>query len=245
MKWNALGLLLLACSSEDPVPTKAEFCEQWADRACADSVVSACQAADKDACKLGQQGFCQSIVPDSFSEDGIKGCLDAVGAAYADADLTGDELRVVLKLGGACGKLIVGPSGGGESCSSDLDCNGSDGFECVIKGGRSKGTCQVPEEVGAGKRCEALQQTCQSGFYCDGSNCIETKLEGEECTINEECGPEGTCVDAECVPRLGVDSVCTQDDQCFSDLCYEFDDERTCTDRIRLSRSEPICEDLR
>jgi hypothetical protein len=32
--------------------------------------------------------------------------------------------------------------------------------------------------------------------------------------------------------------------QCSAGICYEFEGELTCTDRIVLSRAEPLCDDL-
>ena len=84
-------------------------------------------------------------------------------------------------------------------------------------------------------------------FYCDGANCIQAKTAGEACTNDEECGATGWCgADGSCAARLSVDAACTASNQCASDLCYTFSaGDQTCVDRLRLSRSEPVCENLR
>lgn len=242
-----LSLFLFSCSGDDAKPrTREVFCQEWAVQACSSAVVSACQATSAETCRLTQQGFCMNLVPNTFSDESADACLAAVGAAYADADLTGDELATVLELGAPCNRVVGGAAGRGETCANDGDCSGS-ALECVIKGGQSAGTCQVPEAVGAGLKCAAAQQVCVPGFYCNGANCIEAKGEGETCTNDQECGADGWCgADGLCASRLAVNEACTSSNQCLSSLCYSFASvDRTCIDRLRLSRSEPVCADLR
>jgi hypothetical protein len=249
-RFSALGLVLFfaSCSATDEksARTREEFCREWGNKACSSVVVSACQATDAEACRLKQQGFCESLVPTNFSDAAGDACLAAVGAAYEDADLTGDELVTVLELGGDCGRIVDGPSGRGESCTNSRDCQGPAGYECVIKGGQSQGTCQIPELVGAGLRCAAAQQVCMPGFYCNGANCIAAKAVEEACANDEECGSEGWCAAGVCAARLSVNEPCTASNQCSSALCYSFASaDSTCVDRLRLSRSEPVCANLR
>ena len=45
--------------------------------------------------------------------------------------------------------------------------------------------------------------------------------------------------------RVGVNGKCSQDYECESGICYDDGAEKSCTDRIRLAKAEPICEDLR
>lgn len=185
-------------------------------------------------------------MPRTFSDERADACLSAVEAAYADADLTGDELVTVLHLGPPCDAVVRGPQARGETCSENHDCDASNGFSCVKRGGSATGSCQVPELVGAGQKCEALQQTCGAGFYCNGENCIAAKDPGETCTSNDECGPTARCdTSSSCVARLAVGASCTQNEECASELCYMLGGSSTCVDRIRLSPAEPVCENLR
>lgn len=242
------GLFLgLACSSDDTAPqTVSSFCEQWAEGACSGQVVSACQAADANDCRASQIALCLDMLPsEGFAGSQAEQCLSAVRSAYADADLTADELGTVLRLGAPCDRLVSGPGGGGAMCNSRLDCDAPEGLDCVFKGEDTSGTCQVPTEVGAGLDCSAVNAVCAEGFFCDGENCIGGQSPGEACTVNRECN-DGYCSAGTCVASLAVDTPCTSDEQCASGLCYQFSaTEQVCTDRVRLSRSEPMCEDLR
>lgn len=248
----SLGLLwslLAGCSSADKESagmTREQFCQQWAEAACSTEVVSVCQAASVDACRLSQQGFCEDLVPAEFAPDQAGACLSAVKAAYQDADLTSTELLTVLRLGKPCDKLVRGPNKEGESCNSTLDCDAPSGFECVIKGSDTRGTCQKPVAKGAGLSCAAADQICMDGFYCDGSHCVEGKAIGDDCATQQECGTDAYCADdSTCTKRLAVDEVCTADIQCDSGVCYDYGSEKSCLDRLRLSRSEPACSNLR
>jgi hypothetical protein len=247
--WLISLLTLAACSSDDePQQTQPQFCQSWAAAACSMQVVSACQAADVGQCQAAQLSFCADLVPSQgFSAASGEACLDAVGAAYADADLTVDELKTVLRLAAPCDRLVRGPKSEGESCNEPLDCNGPEGYTCVIKGGQTSGTCQQPVTVGAGLDCSPLGAECTEGFYCNGQNCIIGHDVGVACVQTDECGTNGFCGPANtCVARRIVDEACTLDEQCVSGLCYRYGTgEQVCTDRVRLARTELICEDLR
>jgi hypothetical protein len=243
-------LTLAACSSDDPPPqqTQPEFCQDWAAAACSSQVISACQAADVSQCQAAQLSFCADLIPsEGFGAESGGACLAAVGAAYADADLTADELKTVLRLAAPCDRLVRGPKAQGEACNEPLDCNGPAGFTCVIKGGATAGTCQQPVTVGAGLDCSALGTECTEGFYCNGQNCIVGHDVGVACVRTDECGTEGFCSAANvCEARRTVDADCTLDEQCLSGLCYRYaSGDQVCTDRVRLARTELICEDLR
>lgn len=232
---------------EEPAPrTREAFCRDWASVACNDEVVSVCQAADAEACRQSQEDFCRSIAPDSFAGDRSQACIDAVAAAYEDGDLSGSELVTVRLLGAPCDELSRGPRDEGQSCTERDDCDSASGFDCVMKSDSVSGSCEVPEVVSPGEDCEADQQVCTSNFFCNGENCIAAQDLGDPCMHHEECGEEGFCdVDGECAARFDTGDPCDDDAQCAAGICYDFGDERICTNRIVLTRSEPICEDLR
>lgn len=240
-------LLAVGCSSDDSPQTPSSFCESWAEAACSEQTRSACQAADANQCQASQISFCLTKIPaEGFSGTKSDQCIDAVRSAYSDADLTASELRTVLLLEAPCDQLVTGPKDKGESCTSRLDCDAPEGYDCVFKGDSPTGTCQVPKQVGAGLDCSAVEAVCAEGFYCNGDNCIGGEDIGDPCASDEQCGTDGYCTAAGlCAERLPVESTCTLDEQCESGLCYEFPTGRVCTDRLRLSRSEPICNDLR
>jgi hypothetical protein len=142
--------------------------------------------------------------------------------------------------------LIKGSKDEGEDCDANEDCDGPAGFECVRHADAETGTCQVPEVTGAGKDCSSKRKICGAGFYCNGDNCIEAKDAGDGCTIQEECGEAAFCTTGgKCETRHKVGTECTSDIECDDGICYEYEGKKTCTNRIRLARSEPLCEDLK
>jgi hypothetical protein len=243
----ACGLLLFAACVKHKAPRSREgFCIDWAAAACSDEVVSVCQAKSVQACRDAQSTFCRSLVADGFSDATGDECINAVKKAYEDADLKSAELATVLRLGPPCDQLVIGPKSQGDSCTSRSQCDTSIGLECVQKSNADHGNCEHPTEVGGGRNCEAAQKTCEPGFYCNGSNCIEAKSPGDTCTIQEECAPAGFCDDTGmCKKSLATSDPCTTDLECATGICYEFVDGKVCTDRLRLSRTDPICDDLR
>ena len=125
LRLSTFGLILLlnACSGGDDAKprTREEFCQEWAKKACSSAVVSACQATSAEACRLSQQAFCARLVPATFSDSAANACLTAVGDAYADADLTGAELKTVLELGPPCNRIVNGASTLGEACTTSRE----------------------------------------------------------------------------------------------------------------------------
>jgi nitrous oxide reductase accessory protein NosL len=246
----SVAVAFAACSSsdDDEPDTPRSFCERWAAAACSSDVVSACQAADTDDCRVSQTAFCLDQLPASgFSGARAAECVDAVEAAYEDADITADEIATVLRFAAPCDQLVRGQQGEGESCDASRDCDTPSGFACVFKGGSNQGTCQLPASVGPGEDCSATNAVCGPGFYCNGDNCIAGERVGDPCTSNEQCGLTGYCgLTSTCEARRAVDSPCGFDEQCATGLCYAFSPtDQVCTDRVRLSRTEPLCEDLR
>jgi hypothetical protein len=233
-----------ACGEDEKPPRNREqFCHAWAEAACSENAVDYCQAADVEACQDTQDEFCHDLVPEDFSDTNGDECIDAVAAAYKDGTLDEDELAIVLRLGEPCNELVVGPGEEGDDCDELNDCDTSSGLQCIRKADADEGTCEVPEEVGGGRSCEAAQKTCEPGFYCNGKNCIEASAEVDDpCTIQEECGGVGYCSSAGvCAEGVDVGDACTTDHECLEGLCYD----GLCTDLIRLARSEPLCENLR
>ena len=253
LAWCSVGLVLSTlwgwgCGNDEKPPRSREaFCRDWAKAACSKEVLSVCQAESAETCHDAQEDFCRDLIPEDFSDVMGDECIAAVKDAYKDADLKAAELATVLRLATPCDQLIVGPKEEGESCSERSDCDTSLGLECVRKAGDDAGKCEVPEEVGAGRKCDAAQKTCPVGFYCDGSNCIEAKDLADDCTIQEECGEGGFCGDdGKCAEQLELDNTCTRDLECATGICYEYQPgDKVCTDRIRLARSEPLCDALR
>lgn len=238
--------LLFGCGEEESERTRAEFCADWAAAACSKETLSACQAANESACQDTQTAECLKLVPAGFSDAKGDACIDAVRAAYEDGDLRDEELGVVFKLAGPCALIVKGPGAVGDDCDDDSDCNAPDGLSCVKKTTDEEGTCQKPVIVAAGRDCSEAAQVCADGFYCNGENCVEAKASGRDCSSQEECASGLFCSEeGECQAGREVSASCESDVECESGICLGDDDEKTCTDRIVLARSEPICDTLR
>jgi hypothetical protein len=265
------GLLALvgACGEDEKEPAvgQAEFCSRWAAAACSQGTVDACQAASVEACRTAQQEGCMDQLGDDFVDSGSDTCINAIELAYMDADLTADELRLI-ELGGDCRTVVSGPGDEGDDCSEDRDCDRSASLECVIRDGSGVGSCQVPNQVGAGRSCDDPGDVCETDFFCSSTDyCLERFGDDEECSYSGQCNsdafcnldrsvadggspdggsPSGGSTAGVCEARHPTNDPCTENEQCQSGICYEFSStERVCINRLRLSRSEPICATLR
>lgn len=253
-----LGLALpLGCSGEEdpppnPLASRTGFCGSWAQAACQPAVVSACDAESVEHCVASQSDFCESVVPVSYSSLEADDCIRAVKTAYSDANLSAEEIQIVRYLAAPCNQLAEGTLDEGDECSADEDCNTAKGIYCIRKQGSETGSCQEPEEVVAGDFCDQPNQVCDAEHYCNGENCVVFKKTKGACAADYECKPEDRCVveaDAAsgiCTPRLEVHEVCSADEDCQSHYCVRESGatEGECASMIRLSHSEPLCDDL-
>lgn len=254
-----LGLCLpVACTVEedppDPLATSSGFCDAWAEAACQTDVVKYCNAKSVDDCQSTQGAFCRSIVPASYTSGRAKQCLDAVRDAYRDAELSPEELQVVLHLAAPCDRLSKGTRTDGQTCTKADQCDTAAGFSCITKLGASSGVCAKPELIEAGEPCDGPSQICKPGYYCDGENCISERRTGGSCEGDYECKPTDRCLkesaDAEkgtCELRADLGEPCAGDSDCQSGYCVieSSATEGECASTIRLSRTEPLCESLR
>jgi hypothetical protein len=240
-----LGLATGGCGSgsdggEREVITRSDFCEHWAEAACSPEVVSVCQASSTADCLAAQSAACLEKLPDSFVDRGVERCVKAVRQAYEDADLTASELDIVLRFRGPCSDIVIANESG-DTCEVDADCEPA--LTCILKD-EAEGTCEEPVTIEPGFSCSEPEETCEAGFYCDGSNCLAALMAGTDCSNDAQCDSDMYCDDI-CIERLNVNEECDSDSQCISGLCYKIDDEGTCLNRLRLSPSEPMCADLR
>jgi hypothetical protein len=246
------------CSSDQPGPgveedkfkNTAAFCKEWAEVACNDDVVENCNGT-RSGCVESQQSACEVIVPLGYKSTYAEDCLNAVEDAYADAELDAEELDVVLRLGGACATLIDGGGDEGDGCTESFDCDGVNGYECVIKPGETAGTCQTPNEVPTGDLCRADDAVCSPDDYCDPNTdrCI-TRLESEPCPFDAACpadyrcdiaadAPEGTCE-----PRLSNGDDCIANEECASGICLGATN-KVCASNVVLTVESSLCDTLR
>ncbi len=238
-------------AEEDKLKTEAAFCTEWAKAACNAEVVSACNSERAD-CLTAQKDFCRALVPTGYQSDNAEDCLRAVKDAYEDAELTSEELEVVLKLGGDCTGLTDGGQNEGDDCVASVDCDGVNGFECVVKAGDPVGTCQLPIPAGGGDPCDDPEIVCDEGFYCDGENCLRRKVADDACDSSEMCASDLQCVipsgatEGTCVPRFDTGDTCTTDGECVSGICLGLTEtDKICVESIRLAVLDPLCRELR
>ncbi|HEX6766180.1 MAG TPA: hypothetical protein VF103_11895 [Polyangiaceae bacterium] len=261
MKQNTLFFVLpvfslLGCSGSQPGPgteedklrTEPAFCAEWAKAACNEDVVNACNGT-RTECLATQKSACQVLVPPGYQSKYAEDCIDAVKDAYKDAELTAEELDVVLKLGGACKTLTDGGKEEGDSCTSSTECNGVDGFECVVKPGDAEGTCQIPVIVGGGRRCSAAESVCEPDFYCDGTNCVARLPEleacnGDVCEAGLRCEVGSGALEGACVLQLENGDSCVADEQCQSGVCIGAT-AKVCASNVVLTVESSLCDTLR
>jgi hypothetical protein len=240
-------------NTPNPLATADGFCTKWAENACSTAVVSACSATDAAACQDSQKAECLRRLPVGYSSEFAKQCLDAVKAAYADADLSQEELAVVRNFAEPCDKLIEGDGGDGAVCTDRTDCNTLQDLDCVKKAGEATGQCRVPDIVGGGISCVEPQKTCADGFYCDGSHCIERVAIGQPCANDDECTADARCASGSdggtgtCVARGDVTDPCTENADCKSDICVTLAGQSTgiCLSQVRLTAESTLCASLR
>ncbi|MCC6898532.1 MAG: hypothetical protein IT377_06135 [Polyangiaceae bacterium] len=249
----ALGLFVACGSSKkragDAYGTEEQVCQHWAEAACNAKVVEACAAASVESCVAKQTTYCLGSVPPYYSSENAKTCIEKVEAAYSDAKLTAEEVAVVRNMGAPCDKLNQGLKALGEVCEASDQCNSIEDQVCVIKPGDDSGSCQVPKLVGGGYSCTAADELCDVGFYCDGSNCIAKKGDGQACTKDIPCLEDFLCVDSggqgKCVAKGGTAAGCDADFECKSGICAKpATGSGKCVESVVLTPTDPVCQSL-
>ncbi len=262
MKFCAFLLGFIAClgacsakDTSDPYASVSDFCAAWGKSACNSTVVNHCSGQDTtpaltEVCIEKQQTFCEGLVNahTGYSSAQAKTCLDAVGRAYADATLTGTEIATVHQLGAPCDHLFKGPVAKGGACTADADCDTVHNVQCVMKDG--VGTCVTPTLVPNGTSCAAPEASCNVGFYCGNSNCIQQSPAKATCTADYQCAEGLVCssTDADaggasgtCTARVSQ-TMCTVDSDCTTNVCEVATGK--CVSSIFLSPAEAACGDL-
>ena len=108
----------------------------------------------------------------------------------------------------------MGPQSEGQSCDGDADCDTVGGYRCF---GESP-TCQIPTEVSGGGKCSDPAAVCATGFYCDGTNCLQAIGEGQSC-VDEPCTEDLICLAGTCTAKTANFQDCTANAECQSGLC--------------------------
>ena len=116
----------------------------------------------------------------------------------------------------------------GESCNRDVECRSNNCHDTAdICIGINNWIGECPSELSCsedrimcgfagndGSGLKKLNYKCANGFYCNENSCVESKEDGESCTLNNEC-QSNRCVGNVC-------SGCTLDNECEEEFtCSE------------------------
>lgn len=260
------GLLVLAavglvgaCSSSSGYATEADFCQALATAKCSNAVVTACYVGAPSA--QASQTDVQSCVAATAAEAncnplklvyhpiGSDVCVQTTTTAYADAVLARGDVDAMTQ---DC--ITVFNKGGtqGMRCEADTDCDTSTGLKCVLHAGA--GQCAVPQIVGAGLSCAAVNAACDVGLYCDsGLHCVEGNAAGQVCSTTIPCKTGLRCsAKGACAARLGNGAACTEDEECLGDgslgggFCTKARGQTTgtCTSVLQISALSSSCDEF-
>jgi hypothetical protein len=73
--------------------------------------------------------------------------------------------------------------------------------------------------------------------------------DGKTCGATLPCQDDLRCLQigaqSTCKPRLDIGSVCTENEQCVSELCGKVGDAYQCVATLVFSPNEPICAEFR
>jgi hypothetical protein len=245
----------------DPLTSKEGFCEAWAEAACNDTVVDACVAPSRTACRADQTQFCLRRVPDGRYElEAAEDCLAEVRSAYSDAVLTPEEYRTVVGseqdgFGSPCGNELrwgaEGAPGPGEECDARLLPCAGENLICVREASDA-GVVTVCRGIvirTGGETCGRPREVCEAGTYCDGSvdpnRCYARLGLGEDCT-DWPCREHLFCDETSnlCEAKGGLGDPCGSDEECSTGICLISSDRTLCADEVELSAFSPICREL-
>jgi hypothetical protein len=254
-----LGWVVVSgCAAEDPPDPLASvsgFCEAWSERVCTQDIVDVCGSPSVDKCKAAQVDDCLERIDDGrYTASGAAECLDAASKALLDAQLNLKEYSVLTQFGEQCNKLLTGPGEDGDACESDIDCDTTEGLECIKSPGSPEGECHEPDFIDPGGKCSGEAAVCQQGTYCYlGKNCIDKLEIGEECDAQNPCADDFLCSGvgdggaSTCISKVENGDGCSSNAECQSGLCSKVEelDQGRCTNRIVLSANAAECSALR
>lgn len=251
-----LGALLPAgaCDSTPPVneenllKDQAGFCRGLARSVCNPSVVQACYNSD-DKSLAGDTDKCVAAVsqltrcnPEAlpYHPSGGQACIDAYSAAYGDAALTLDEKNNVATV---CLAALSHKRGTGTSCVKNVDCDGSLGLRCILKG--DAGSCGTPVVIMPGVDCSAPNAVCGEDLYCDaGKHCVKKQAASKSCANNLPCDSQSICDKTmTCASKKGNGQSCELDGECSGGFCVKASGQMmgTCGSKLPLSALSDSC----
>jgi hypothetical protein len=244
-------MTLGSCSATDKGPKYPDvnsFCNGRAEAECSGEVIRACAAADAAHCIAKRQAACVGSTPTgtTYNSNSAEGCINAVSAAYSDARVTLEEN---VASNAACIRVFDGAGAVNATCTKDIDCKASAELRCVVGGGLSTGTCQVPERVQGGGSCAVSNQLCIDGFHCGATkHCDVNSQVAEPCDDTLPCVETARCAaTGMCEKRFDDGTACMADTECLHGICARGTGAAAglCVSQVTLAPNEPFCMDAR
>ncbi len=207
--------------------TVEAYCTARAEAECSPTAIARCKVKDTATCVAARKTTCRAAVPQGVKlvARRAEACVKALGEAYADAKLGPDELKSVSL---ACDSgVFAGPYGARAACTTSVDCDASQGLECLKNYGETTGKCLVVNRVEPAASCAGEADRCPASWYCETTTkvCVASKTSGEKCqpgyvycAAGLEClggGPFGGA----CRELGGTGEACDNDARCASGIC--------------------------
>jgi hypothetical protein len=241
--------LLASCGAKDD-PKYADissYCKGRAEAECSKEVLQACAIAEQSRCVTKRQAACVAAAPAgaTYNPSGAEACVNAVSTAFADARLSSQENRTVIE---TCAALYDGPGSANAPCQKDIDCKVSANLRCVLRGGATTGTCQVPQRVTGGGVCSSPAQSCVPDYHCGATDhCDVNSKVGEVCSDVLPCVEAARCSAGKCEKKFDDGTACVSDQECANALCARGSGaaQGVCVSQMSLAPNEPFCVDAR
>jgi hypothetical protein len=234
---------LAACGSGSKEMTVAQFTNDISEIEC-ERVTMACLVTQTDCLATRQVHWSdvasqQAATGRPFDPDMGKQCLSKTKSVYGALEkgmaISAEDYRDFLR---TCARIFHGPANLNEKCAADLDCTGS--LVCDIP----KQRCGNRIEVGPGKGCANVGESCSQGFTCllsDGVYmCVAKASKGTPCTSDESCLEALRCAGGVCADGLGVGYACQADENCATGFCEPY--ALKCGADIRFAPGSPACQ---
>ncbi|MEY4577761.1 MAG: hypothetical protein RL701_2464 [Pseudomonadota bacterium] len=207
-------------------------------------LVIACADDEKPAARTSEE-FCQAWASAACSTEVISVCQAASAEECRQSQEDFCRTLVPAKTfsdakGDACLAAVKAAYQDADLASEELATvlTLAEPCDTIIAGPKQRGdSCSDRSECDASAGYECVKKA--------DTGAIEAKEVGDDCKIQEECDATGFCNEGKCAERFEVSEPCGFDEQCSNGICYAFEGTKTCTDRIRLSRAEPICATFR
>lgn len=237
--------------------TQMSFCQVLAQADCSDPVVRACYGADDSSvgtdtttCIAARSALdrCNPAgLP--YHSQYAQDCVDAHTNLYGSSQLDPGLFQAAQQ---AC--LGVFNKGGtqGASCSSDADCavtpvaENQPSLVCIIHQGA--GTCQIPNLVNAGDKCQDPTAQCPDGYSClAGGYCVANPGSGEACGPGITCGNSVSKLRCDlttmkCAAPFDDGQACTDVSECSGNFCVPTAKGGICSHTYTLALGAPACE---